>query len=306
MARSVPFPPGRLDRAYPRPARARTGGSRVRDRAIPILLVKGILTAHILYEDVAARPILEHPPPRLPPPLPRGRADSRGSTAGIPKPPAPCSGERCSRSTAREVDIECTLGPPGLCAISVDDLMRRAERRVEPFGFAHLQPELHDHALVLVLNAFKDGLRVMPWALEDSAPDRPAWGLQRRNARRTRTRGRRRVRAVARLRLARRDARCSRMAHESANASARARRAPASHARTATSVGTAGHRSPASSSRPVETTPACAAPRASPSPGGRLRRRCSWPCATCGTSSRAIRCTWRCRRTPRFDSNRRI
>jgi hypothetical protein len=29
---------------------------------------------------------------------------------------------------------------------------------VEPFGVAHLQPELHDHALLLVVNAFKDQL----------------------------------------------------------------------------------------------------------------------------------------------------
>jgi hypothetical protein len=33
--------------------------------------------------------------------------------------------------------------------------------------YEHLRPELNDHALILVLNAFKDGLRPTPWALED-------------------------------------------------------------------------------------------------------------------------------------------
>ena len=133
---------------------------------IPILLVKGILTAHILYEDVAARPISDID-------LRVSRHHYRAAVriarlhGWNPETAGPVLWGAMLKVDGWEVDIECTLGPPGLCAISVDDLMRRAERRVEPFGFAHLQPELHDHALVLVLNAFKDGLRVMPWALED-------------------------------------------------------------------------------------------------------------------------------------------
>ena len=69
-----------------------------------------------------------------------------------------------------EVDIECTVGPPGLCATSVETMLDRARHQVEPFGFTHLQPDLHDHVLVLVVNAFKDGLDgsfSTPWSVED-------------------------------------------------------------------------------------------------------------------------------------------
>ncbi len=47
----------------------------------------------------------------------------------------------------------------------VEELIIRAHSVGEPF--THLEPELHDHALILVLNLFKDGLRYMPWSLED-------------------------------------------------------------------------------------------------------------------------------------------
>jgi hypothetical protein len=65
------------------------------------------------------------------------------------------------------VDLESTLGPPGLCAITVDDVLRRGESRVEPFGTPYVWPEFTDHALILVLNAFKDGLLTPEWSIED-------------------------------------------------------------------------------------------------------------------------------------------
>jgi hypothetical protein len=56
------------------------------------------------------------------------------------------------------VDVEASIGPPGLCALTVDAMMRRATWETEPYGFRHRRPELHDHALLLCVNAFKDKL----------------------------------------------------------------------------------------------------------------------------------------------------
>jgi hypothetical protein len=67
-----------------------------------------------------------------------------------------------------EVDVETTLGPPFLCALSVDAMLARAERTRAALGFSHLRPELHDHALLLALNVFKDRLADLPrWRLRD-------------------------------------------------------------------------------------------------------------------------------------------
>jgi hypothetical protein len=133
---------------------------------IPVLLVKGVLTARILYDDVAARPISDIDL-RVPRRFYRAAVEVARARGWTPETEAPRLWEAVLKVDGWEVDIECTVGPPGLCGLTVDDVLRRAERRVEPFGFAHWQPDLNDHALILVLNAFKDGLRVMPWALED-------------------------------------------------------------------------------------------------------------------------------------------
>jgi hypothetical protein len=62
------------------------------------------------------------------------------------------------------VDVEATIGPPGILALSVDDMLRRARR--DPDGF--FVPEVHDHAVLLTVNAFKDRLPLaQPWSVED-------------------------------------------------------------------------------------------------------------------------------------------
>ena len=133
---------------------------------IAVLPVKGIVTACVLYEDCALRPL--------------GDIDIRISRRDFrraiqlaealgwkPRTDAPTLWTATLKLDSWEVDIEGTLGPPGLCALSVDDLLSRAESHVEPLGFEHRRPELNDHALILVINAFKDGLRLLPWAAED-------------------------------------------------------------------------------------------------------------------------------------------
>jgi hypothetical protein len=66
-----------------------------------------------------------------------------------------------------ELDVESSVGPPGLCALSVDTMIAHAQRRREPFGFEHLIPELHEHALLLCVNVFKDKMRSAEHAWTD-------------------------------------------------------------------------------------------------------------------------------------------
>lgn len=69
------------------------------------------------------------------------------------------------------VDIASTVGPPGVAAIGVGDLLGRARRSAEPVGVSHDAIEVHDHALLLAIDAFKDklGATTKPWAAEDLA-----------------------------------------------------------------------------------------------------------------------------------------
>jgi putative nucleotidyltransferase-like protein len=140
-------------------------GSELAAASIPFVLVKGIVTAHALYDDPAARPIGDvdlRITPRY-----FSRAVRLARARGWYARPDMIRWQALWKVDGWEVDVKAALGPPGLCTISVEDVLRRAERHVEPFGFVHLWPELNDHALILVLNAFKDGLRLTPWALED-------------------------------------------------------------------------------------------------------------------------------------------
>jgi Uncharacterised nucleotidyltransferase len=143
----------------------RTVVSALSAHSIPVLPVKGVITAHLLYRDIASRPIRD-----VDIRLRRsdfGRAVRLAQTRGWHAKHVVLLGQDLWKVDGLEVDVKCALGPPGLCALSVDDVVRRAELRVEPFGFAHLECELNDHALILVLNVFKDGLRTAPWAVED-------------------------------------------------------------------------------------------------------------------------------------------
>jgi hypothetical protein len=135
-------------------------------RGIRALPVKGILTAHTLYADVSERPISDIDL--------RLARDDFGSLLGIardrgwePRVDSPFLWEAVLTVDGWEVDVECTVGDPGLCTLPVAEMMARGRRCVDPFGFEHLQPELHDHVLLLALNSFKDGLRPRPAALTD-------------------------------------------------------------------------------------------------------------------------------------------
>lgn len=56
------------------------------------------------------------------------------------------------------VDLEATCGPPFLTQLSVQGLLRRAELAQIDGGEPFLVPQTTDHALLLAINLFKDGL----------------------------------------------------------------------------------------------------------------------------------------------------
>jgi hypothetical protein len=66
------------------------------------------------------------------------------------------------------VDVMSSVGPMGVSATGVCALLDRAERRTDPLGFPHWQIDLHDHVVLLALDAFKDKLGFgKRWAHED-------------------------------------------------------------------------------------------------------------------------------------------
>ena len=150
---------------------ARTALEKMRqigDRhGIEILPVKGVVTARRLYADVSERPmqdvdvrVTRRALRRL-----RGLAIEEGLTV--------LHDSRAYENLVFDIggimlEVEARVGPPGVCAISIHDMLARAAMRSDAFGFACLEPEVHDHALLLTVNAFKDKLvDALPWALRD-------------------------------------------------------------------------------------------------------------------------------------------
>jgi hypothetical protein len=136
-------------------------------RGIDVLPVKGVILAHTLYANVTERPMQDLDLRIRPRDL---RAAARSARErGWPV-----------RRTSRQlgtiefdvssclVEVETTIGPPGVCAIGVGEMLARSVERTEPLGLPHREPEIHDHALLLCVNAFKDKLPfALPWSLAD-------------------------------------------------------------------------------------------------------------------------------------------
>jgi hypothetical protein len=69
---------------------------------------------------------------------------------------------------ALSLDVETCVGPPGLCALEVSTMLDRSERREMAPGLYVSVPEIHDHAVLLTVNVFKDKLvKAFPWAIDD-------------------------------------------------------------------------------------------------------------------------------------------
>ena len=122
---------------------------------IDVVPVKGILTARWLYEDPSERWIQDIDLRVVP-------GDMRSlKKAGIRAGWRVLDWSPIYRNIVFDVqgmmaEFEAHIGPRGVCALPVSEVLSRATEHTEPFGFSHLQPELHDHALLLVLNVFKD------------------------------------------------------------------------------------------------------------------------------------------------------
>jgi hypothetical protein len=141
--------------------------ARCEAEAIPVLPVKGIVTSRLLYRDVAERPISDVDV--------RVRAHDLRAFRRI----AASSGWRCLRVAmtyqnlvydfgALSLDVEACIGPPGLCGLDVGTMLQRAERREIAPGLWVLVPEIHDHAIVLAINAFKDKIvTAASWSIAD-------------------------------------------------------------------------------------------------------------------------------------------
>ncbi len=134
---------------------------------IPVLPVKGAVLARTLYADVSERPISDLDL--------RVRATDHRRLRSLCRaqgwPTEPGGNQWGSFHTeigSLLVEFESSIGPPGVCALPMEEMIARASYTTAGFGFAHLEPELHDHALLLCVNAFKDKIRyARPHALGD-------------------------------------------------------------------------------------------------------------------------------------------
>lgn len=131
--------------------------------------VKGIVLSQTLYADVAERPIRDVNLRILPEDLPRAVAAGRARRWELDYSSRQ-SGAVGFLHPRMLVELETSIGPPGLCALSVATLLSRARPRTRPSGVVCLEPEIDDHALLLVVNAFKDKIVFCPrWSLHDTA-----------------------------------------------------------------------------------------------------------------------------------------
>jgi hypothetical protein len=135
---------------------------------IEALGVKGVVTAHTLYREPTERPMGDVDL--------RIRADDFERAGRIARDagwkiaewkPAYRAFTLSVEGLGVAVDVESAVGPPGLCGLSVSEMLSRATRGA---GGADVRvPELHDHAVLLSVNLFKDKFTMaLPWAIEDT------------------------------------------------------------------------------------------------------------------------------------------
>ncbi len=133
---------------------------------IDALPVKGVVTSRTLYPDVAER-ILTDVDLKIRP------SDFRRALRLVQREGFPLLqllrtyGNFVFSIDGVPVDVETTASVPGLCALGVDTMIARATPS-DLLGVPHLLPDLHDHAVVLLLNVFKDKLvHAFRWAVRD-------------------------------------------------------------------------------------------------------------------------------------------
>jgi hypothetical protein len=139
----------------------------LRKAGIEPLVVKGMVLAYQLYSDVAQRPLSDVDlRVRRREYLPAVRALlARGWRIDYTSKQLGAIGFVVGRAL---VEIECTVGPPGLCGLGIARMTDRARPRRLPNGITVLEPDVVDHAILLAVNAFKDKLVDCPrWSVDD-------------------------------------------------------------------------------------------------------------------------------------------
>lgn len=145
---------------------ARTFLDACEARGIPALPVKGVVSAVTLYDDPADRPLTD--------------VDVRVVPSDVRRVARLCRDRgwpivQRMRSYANlvtvvdgvYVDVEGTVGPPGMCNLQVSSMLERASWS-EAMGFRARVPEFTDHAVLLIVNAFKDKIiGAFAWAVRD-------------------------------------------------------------------------------------------------------------------------------------------
>ncbi len=135
------------------------------EAGIETLAVKGIVTVSMLYRDPTERPMGDVDLRIRPEDFERaaGVARKAGFRIGEWKPAYKAF---VINMDGLGVDVESFVGAPGLCALSIGEMLSRATRGVA--GADVRVPELHDHAVLLCVNVFKDKFALaFPWSLED-------------------------------------------------------------------------------------------------------------------------------------------
>jgi hypothetical protein len=143
-----------------------TVARRFEEAGIETLAVKGVVTASLLYAEPTERPMGDVDLRIRPEDFKRAAhvAGEAGWRVGEWKPTYKAF---VLNMSGLGVDVESFVGAPGLCALSVGEMLSRATRGVA--GVDVRVPELHDHAVLLCVNVFKDKFTfAMPWALEDA------------------------------------------------------------------------------------------------------------------------------------------
>lgn len=136
------------------------------DNGIRSLPVKGALLARQLYDDPAERPLVDVD--LLVKPRDFCRLIALARSKGLSRVwDSKQIGNVNLIVFGTAIDISSSLGPPFTSALGVKALLDRASLATEPLGFRHLRIELHDHALVVAIDAFKDKLGSKASSRED-------------------------------------------------------------------------------------------------------------------------------------------
>jgi hypothetical protein len=140
------------------------------DRAgIDTLAVKGVVTTHTLYREPTERPMGDADVRIRPEDFDRAARVAREEAGWRIEEWRPEYGAFVLRAGGLSVtvDVESVIGAPGLCGLSIDEMLSRATRGVG--GVDVRVPEVHDHAVLMSVNVFKDKFSLAaPWALEDA------------------------------------------------------------------------------------------------------------------------------------------